>query len=289
MYRDRQGREIKGNEGQDYILDKLYRSLPGKVLLPLLISPPVSAMAGKFFDSGLSAFMVSGFVKRNHIDLGLYKKQKFNSYNDFFTREIREGEREFDWKPEAFCAPCDSKLSVYSISKDSEFSIKSMNYTMESLTRSRRIARQYEGGLLLVFRLTVDDYHHYAYVDDGVVTRNYHIPGVFHTVNPLAGELYPIYRENTRQFSIMRSTHFGNVLMMEVGALLVGRICNFIDGDGKTSVVRGQEKGMFEFGGSTVILAVEKDRIRIDDDILRNSDEGIETIVKQGERIGTAI
>lgn len=83
----------------------------------------------------------------------------------------------------------------------------------------------------------------------------YRIPGVFHTVNPLAGEIYPIYKENTREFSVLKSQHFGNILMMEVGALMVGRICNEKE---NCPVHRGEEKGKFEFGGSTVICAWKK-------------------------------
>ena len=94
-----------------------------------------------------------------------------------------------DWQTfaeaaEAFTAPCDSKLSVYPITEEAQFCIKDTQYTMESLTRSKRVAKEYEGGILCVFRLTVDDYHRYAFVDDGELSREFHIPGVYHTVNP---------------------------------------------------------------------------------------------------------
>ncbi len=79
---------------------------------------------------------------------------------------------------------------------------------MESLTRSKRVAKEYEGGILCVFRLTVDDYHRYAFVDDGELSREFHIPGVYHTVNPVAGEYYPIYKENTREFCIQKEQTF---------------------------------------------------------------------------------
>ena len=157
---------------------------------------------------------------------------------------------------------------------------------MESLTRSKRVAKEYEGGILCVFRLTVDDYHRYAFVDDGELSREFHIPGVYHTVNPVAGEYYPIYKENTREFCIQKSRHFGHLLLMEVGALLVGRIVNH---DIEQTVSRGEEKGYFEFGGSTVIVAVQAGQVRIDEDIWQNRAEGIETVVKQGEKIGTGL
>ena len=149
--------------------------------------------------------------------------------------------------------------------------------------RNKKLADRYLGGTLCIFRLTVEDYHHFAYIDEGIKTKNYKIPGVFHTVNPLANEKYPVYSENTREFSILKSKNFGNVLMMEVGALFVGRIVNHHE---KMAVQRGMEKGYFEFGGSTVILVFEKGKVELAEDIVKNNHDGFETAVKMGEVIG---
>ena len=270
-YKDRTGKEVCANGQQDVFLQKLYGTALGRKLLSVLVQPVVSKIAGRFMDSGLSAVLVSPFVQKNHIDLSQYEKQEFTSYNDFFTRKIRPSSRPFAEVAEAFTAPCDSKLSVYPITEEAQFYIKDTQYTMESLTRSKRVAKEYEGGILCVFRLTVDDYHRYAFVDDGELSREFHIPGVYHTVNPVAGEYYPIYKENTREFCIQKSRHFGHLLLMEVGALLVGRIVNH---DVEQTVSRGEEKGYFEFGGSTVIVAVQAGQVRIDEDIWQNSAEG---------------
>ena len=70
---------------------------------------------------------------------------------------------------------------------------------------------------------------------------------------------------------------------MEVGALLVGKIVNH---HGPAPIRRGQEKGYFQFGGSTVVLLLKKDTAILDEDILENSRNGIETLVKFGEKIG---
>ena len=301
-YKDRTGKEVCANGQQDVFLQKMYGTALGRKLLSVLVQPVVSRIAGRFMDSGLSAVLVSPFVQKNHIDLSQYEKKEFTSYNDFFTRKIRPSSRPFAEAAEAFTAPCDSKLSVYPITEEAQFCIKDTQYTMESLTRSKRVAKEYEGGILCVFRLTVDDYHRYAFVDDGELSREFHIPGVYHTVNPVAGEYYPIYKENTRdqimnistpsisgvsrEFCIQKSRHFGHLLLMEVGALLVGRIVNH---DIEQTVSRGEEKGYFEFGGSTVIVAVQAGQVRIDEDIWQNSAEGIETVVKQGEKIGTGL
>ena len=109
------------------------------------------------------------------------------------------------------------------------------------------------------------------------------IPGILHTVNPVANDVYPIYKENSREYSLLKTENFRTVLMMEVGALLVGRIENR---PGKAFVKRGDEKGNFAFGGSTIVLITEKNAVKPDEDILNNSREGIETRVFMGEKIG---
>jgi phosphatidylserine decarboxylase len=242
-------------------------------------------MIGAILSWTISKCLIGPFIKKNAIDLSDYQKQDYRSFNDFFIRKIKKECRKIDEQSNHFIAPCDSKLSVYAIQSDASFQIKDTLYSMESLLRSKKIAKHYEGGTLLVFRLTVEDYHHYCYIDHGTKTKNYPITGVFHTVNPLANDVVPIYKENTREFSILKSENFGNVLMMEVGALLVGKIVNYHE---QCKVRRGAEKGRFEFGGSTVILCLEKDKVQIDEDILLNSSKGIETVVKMGEKIGLA-
>ena len=107
---------------------------------------------------------------------------------------------------------------------------------------------------------------------------------MLHTVNPIANDVYPIYVQNSREYSLLHTDTFGDVRMMEVGALLVGKIVNH---HGEAQVQRGQEKGYFQFGGSTVVLLLEKDRVQLDADIIANSRENCETIVKMGENIGT--
>ena len=99
----------------------------------------------------------------------------------------------------------------------------------------------------------------------------------------MANDVYPIYKENSREYSLLKTENFRTVLMMEVGALLVGRIENR---PGKAFVKRGDEKGNFAFGGSTIVLITEKNAVKPDEDILNNSREGIETRVFMGEKIG---
>lgn len=280
---DRHGNIIENNSFQDRLLDRLYSSLPGRFLLRPLVSPCFSRLGGCVLNSSISRIVIPAFIRANQIDMTEYEDRVYRSYNDFFTRKIRPGARVIDQTPEHLISPCDSRLSVYPIGENCCVRIKHTHYTVGELLKSDSLSRRYQGGYLWVFRLCVDDYHRYIYVDHGTESERRFLPGVFHTVNPVANDAYPIYKENTREYSLLRSEHFGTILMMEVGALLVGKIENQSH---IGSVKRGQEKGHFSFGGSTIILMTQRERVVPDEIILENSVKGIETRVRMGERIG---
>lgn len=283
IWRDRKGNLVPGDDGQDRFLEWMYGTRSGRLLVRLMIRPGVSRAAGWLLDWRVSALAVEPFIRKNHICMDDFEQRRFCSFNDFFTRRVLPGKRPVDNAPAHLIAPCDSKLTVYDIRPDSRFWIKGTEYTLEGLLQSKALAERFLGGTLLLFRLTVGDYHRYAYIDSGFVGGSTRIPGVFHTVNPAAASRYPIYRENTREYSLLESQQFGTVLQMEVGAAMVGRIVN---APGSRSVRRGEEKGRFEFGGSTVIVLLQKGRAILDADLLRNTTQDAETVVRLGERIG---
>lgn len=286
MWRDRNGNPVTGDEGQDRLLEWLYGTKPGQIITGLLVKPAVSRAAGWLLDCSLSQLAVAPFQKKTGIDMTDFAKRKYHSFNDFFTRELAPGARPIDLIPEHLIAPCDSKLSVYPIAEDSRFFIKGRSYTMGELLRDDALAEKFRGGTLLLFRLTVGDYHRYSYIDSGFVGGSRKIPGFYHTVNPAAASRISIYKENTREYSLLESDHFGTVLQMEVGATMVGRIVNET---GNRRICRGEEKGRFEFGGSTVIVCLEKGKALLDDDLIRNTRNADETVVRLGEKIGTAL
>lgn len=280
---DRKHHPVDGGQGQDAFLKKLYDSKWGRWLLKGLVRPWVSKVGGWVLSRRISTVAIPGFIQKNQIDMLQYEECRFRSYNDFFTRKIKPGSRVMDLTPAHLIAPCDSRLSVYPISLDATFLVKEMPYTVGQLLKNEALAKEYEGGTLLLFRLTVADYHRYCYVDNGRISKATWIPGVFHTVNPAAGEVYPIYKENTRCYSILDSEQFGEILVMEVGALLVGKIVNHLE---EGLVSKGEEKGHFEFGGSTVILLLKKNVCQMDADLVENTRRGLETQVRYGEKIG---
>ncbi|MBQ9065468.1 MAG: phosphatidylserine decarboxylase [Blautia sp.] len=285
-YIDRKGNIIIESTGQDRLLRLLYDSGAGRAVLRLLVSPLISKAGGAFLSSPFSAGMIDPFIRRNHIDMSEYVTAEYNSYNDFFTRRIRPEARPITGGDNVIVSPCDGKASAFRINPDGRFMIKGREYTVRQLLKSSRLAAEYDGGFILIIRLTVDNYHRYCYPVSGTKSEQTVIPGVFHTVNPAAYEKFQVYAENHREFCLIRTRTAGTVLQIEVGALMVGKITNY--SKSSCSVTKGQEKGMFEFGGSTVILMLQKDMAQVDKDLLYHTECGYETIIKMGEQIAVS-
>ena len=282
---DRNGQEIPVYENPTGLFRFLYDCAAGRLLLGGLIRPGISRLAGRFLDSKASRVLIAPFIRRSGIDMTPYETGPFRSFNEFFRRQLLPGQRPADSGAEVLVSPCDGKVQAFSIGGDAEFEIKGISYTAAQLLRSEALAERYRGGTLMLLRLSVDDYHRFAWPAAGRAEAPVRLGGVLHTVDPFAAERRPIYRENIREYTLLETERFGTVLMMEVGALMVGRIVNrFAPG----SVQRGEEKGYFEFGASSVILCLERDTVRIDADLLRNTAAGAETAVKLGERLGCA-
>lgn len=283
-YIDRKGNLTFEEQEHDKFLRHLYNDWGGKLCLKLLVRPWAARLAGVFLNSPLSAAFVPGFAKRHKIDLSEYEETVYRSYNDFFTRKIKAQERPIASNARALISPCDGKASVYRIGHDSRFFIKNTEYTVEQLLRNKKLAERYVGGYAVVLRLSIDNCHRYCYVAEGVKSATVHLAGKCHTAHPVANDFFPVYAENTREYTLLQTTRFGTMVVMEVGAMLVGKITNHHKGPRK--VEKGEEKGYFEFGGSTIVLLIQPGGVRLDYDLWENTENGFETFVKMGERIG---
>ena len=283
-YITRDGTKIDGTTGQDHLLEVIYGHALTRMLLRPFLSQAVSDICGKFLSTRLSRRIIPSFVKKNHIDLGIYEKQEFDSYNAFFTRKIKAEQRPINEQKNILISPSDGKVTAYPITQKGRFWIKHTQYSAAQLLKDERLAERYMGGWIYVIRLTVDDYHRYCYVADGRKSRQRKIRGVLHTVNPVANDYYPIYKMNSREYCLLKTKEFGTILLMEVGALMVGKINNHEEDSAQ--VKRGDEKGMFEFGGSTIVVMTEPGMAEPDKDIIQNTKVQAETLIKMGEPIG---
>lgn len=260
----------------------LYRNFFGRMILRLLTARWVSKLCGAFLDSSLSKPLIKSFVKNNGIDLSEFESDNFKCFNDCFCRKIKEGGRPIPQDENVFFSPCDGYLSAYHINDDTVFPIKQCSYTLHDLLRNDELVNLYKDGTCLVFRLCVNHYHRYCYPVSGVKGENVFIKGRLHTVRPIALAEYPVFAENCREYTIIESEKFGSVLQMEVGAMLVGKISNL---HGATKVTRGQEKGKFLYGGSTIVLLLQKDSVDVREEFFNATASGDEIPIKMGESL----
>lgn len=260
-----------------------YHTALGRLLLKPLVSRGVSKLCGAFLETRASKCLIPRFIRKSGIDLADYETDRFSCFNDCFSRKIRPELRPIDPDPDALIAPCDGLLSAYRIGEGTVLPVKHSAYTVSDLLGGNgELAREFDGGVCLVFRLCVTHYHRYCYPDDGSKGENRFIAGKLHTVRPIALGTYPVFIRNCREYTVLETAHFGKIVQMEVGALLVGKIAN-LDGAGKIS--KGAEKGKFLYGGSTIILLLQNGAAEIPEWVFEATKEEKEVPVKMGERI----
>jgi len=261
----------------------LYDTFIGNIILKLITRRWVSKLVGLYLDSKLSKRRIKKYIKKNSIDMDLFLEQDYKSFNDFFTRKIKPEKRPFAKENNEFPSPCDGKISAYHIDQTNSYEIKGATYTVETLLKNKELAERYKGGYCIVIRLSVEDYHRYFYIDDCNKGENTFIKGKLHTVQPYALEKRKVFTENCREYTVMDTKNFGVITQVEVGAMMVGRIVN---NHSEGFYKRGEEKGKFEFGGSTIVLLVEKGKVKFDEEFFTNTKNNNETYVSCGECIG---
>lgn len=267
-------------------LDWLYHNPVGEATLWTIAKRKiVSSVYGDMMDKESSASKIQPFIKEYNVDINIAQKQNFTSFNDFFTRKLKPEARPIVADSLAVASPADGKILAYSNVKNSDFYIKGFRFNVQSFLSNPELAKKYEDGSMIVFRLAPPDYHRYHFPVSGATSSsNTKIEGDYYSVNPLAlRKKAEIFWLNKREYGVIKNPVFGDVVMVEVGATMVGSMIQTYKGN---IVKKGEEKGYFKFGGSTVVLLFEKDKIKIDDDLLINSSKGLETTIKMGEQIG---
>ncbi|HEU0185436.1 MAG TPA: phosphatidylserine decarboxylase [Blastocatellia bacterium] len=215
--------------------------------------------------------------------------ESFNTFNEFFIRRLKASARPIDRDPSDLISIADCRLSAYPVREDAVYPVKAGSFTIARLLGDNETAasqaNEYAGGSCLIFRLAPVDYHRFGYVDDCEQSPVERVNGFYRSVHPLSlRKMKAVFTENRREYCILKTANFGEIVHIDVGATGVGRIVQNHPGGGRFT--RGEEKGYFEFGGSTVILLLKPGAAKIDDDIAEYSGRGIETIVRYGEKIG---
>lgn len=281
--------EIEKVAGENY-LKWIYSSPIGMGLLEVIVKKKAfSSIYGSFCDSKRSKSKIKNFIQNFDINMSecVKKESEFTSFNDFFTRKLTKEARPYDEDPNILISPGDGRLVAYeNIYLNNLVQIKGITYSLKELIKDEKVSSKYENGTCIILRLCPTDYHRFHFIDSGFCTHTHKIKGSYYSVNPIAlNKVKKLFCENKREWSVLKSDNFKDILYVEVGATCVGSIIQTYNEN--TKVTKGSEKGYFKFGGSTVILFFEKNSIKIDNDILEQTKLGHETKILMGEKIGT--
>ena len=263
----------------------LYNNPVGELSLNAIIKRKfVSDWYGDRMDSPDSKDKIADFVKQYNIDLTILQKQEFESFNDFFTRKLKPNARKIDTSYNSLISPADGKLLAYSNIENKDFIVKGYKFDIYEYLQNDSLADLYKNGSLIIVRLCPTDYHRYHFPVKGTVINDVKIDGDYYSVSPIAlKKKIEIICQNKREYTEIKTANFGNIIMSEVGATMVGSMVKTYS-DNK--IEKGEEKGYFKFGGSTVILFFKNNSVAIDKDLLINTKNGLETEVNMGEKIG---
>ena len=251
----------------------------------------VSAWYGRKMNGVSSCIRIKPFIEQYGLDENEFAKpvDEYNSFNEFFHRKLKPSARPVDPAPDSVVFPADGRhLAFADITGETNFFIKGQSFDLERFLGDAGLAKRYDGGPMLLSRLCPVDYHRFHFPCAGEAGIPRFINGWLYSVNPIALITRPsIFWENKRVVTQIESPALCQVLFVEIGATMVGSIRQtYMPGE---TVAKGEEKGYFAFGGSSVAVLFEKGRIEFAADLLKNTAAGIETYARVGERMGRAL
>ncbi|MDD4977428.1 MAG: archaetidylserine decarboxylase [Gallionella sp.] len=253
-------------------------------VLPQYLMPKqlLTQLAGKFASArlgGLTTAVIRRFVARYKVNMAEAANPDIASYasfNDFFTRPLREGARPLA-EAELIC-PVDGAISQFGpIERDNIFQAKGHSYTTTALVGGdAELAAKFDNGSFATLYLSPKDYHRIHMPCAGRLRRMIHVPGELFSVNPTTARGVPgLFARNERVVCVFDG-ETGPFVLTLVGATIVGSMATVWHGmvnpprpgkirewhyDGsEISLQKGQEMGRFLLG-STVVMLFPKDSI----------------------------
>lgn len=252
----------------------------------------LSYKQGKKYDDPSSARDIQSFIDFHQLDMSevLKPMEQFRNFNEFFYRELKPGARPCSApkNPRIIVSPADCRSVVFNtMDEATKIWVKGRDFTLERLLGDAypEDAKRYKNGALGIFRLAPQDYHRFHIPVDGVMGKPKLIEGEYYTVNPMAiRSALDVYGENVRYIVPIDSVAHGRVIVVCVGAMMVGStVITRKEGE---KVSRAEELGFFKFGGSTILLLFEPGRMKFDEDLTDNASGAVETLLRVGMSIG---
>lgn len=262
----------------------------GRLALEALVKRPLfSRWYGWRMNRSVSRRKVLPFIRTYGLDVNEFADppESFRSFNEFFYRRLKPEARPVDADPDTVVFPADGRhLGFPDASKIDGVFVKGQSFDLARLLDDAKLAEHYARGTVVLSRLCPVDYHRFHFPLAGRPTGHVLLDGPLYSVNPIALRRKLSYLwENRRMLTLLPTKQFGLVLLLEIGATNVGSIIQTYQPD--TPVAKGDEKGYFEFGGSSTLLVFEPGRIRLADDLVEQSNQQRELYARVGDRLGT--
>jgi phosphatidylserine decarboxylase len=263
----------------------------GRLALELFIKRPFfSRWYGWRMNRPVSARKIWPFIRAYGLNVAEFADPpySFRTFNEFFYRRLQAEARPIDPDPNAVVFPADARHLGFSDAAqiDGVF-VKGQKFNLPRLLGDAELANRYAHATVVLSRLCPVDYHRFHFPVAGKASETILLNGPLYSVNPIALRRNLAYLwENRRTLTMLSTESFGTVLMLEIGATNVGSIQQtFCPGP----IAKGDEKGYFEFGGSSTLLLFEPGRIQLAEDLLERSRHQTELYARVGDRLGVGI
>ncbi len=261
----------------------LYGSKIGKLLATLLAKVSLfSQFFGWWQRRSWTKKKISPFIVQYGIDASEFERpvESYPSFDAFFVRNLKKESRPLSPGP---IIPADGRYLFYQdISTCDGFVVKGKKFSLEKLIGAESLAKGYTNGSMVIARLCPSDYHRFHFPVDCIPGPAHLINGPLYSVNPIAiKQNIDLLTENKRIVTHLKTDYYGTILFIEIGATNVGSIHQTYHPG--TPYKKGDEKGYFSFGGSSLILLFEKGSIYLASDLLINSAQHIETLCLMGQ------
>lgn len=279
--------EIERPPGEG-LLKFLYHNAVAKgAILPFVKRKFVTEWYGRWMDRPASRKKITPFIDSLNIDMSESQKSihEFESFNDFFHRKLKPGSRTIE---KGLVSPGDGKLLAFEkVSDVNSFFVKGKEFTLRKFLKDDDTADKYRDSSMVILRLAPNDYHRYHFPYDGIPSKSELINGIYYSVSPISvSEMFTeVFCENKREICRLKTQEKGEMLLVPVGATMVGSIHSTYSPD--APVKKGDEMGYFAFGGSSIVLLFNPDSFKLDKDLLENTKNKLETAVKMGEKIAS--
>ena len=238
--------------------------------------------------------VISAFKAQYGIDMSIAEQQnalKFKSFNEFFTRSLKEGVREIDADATSIVSPADGAISqLGKIDEGEIFQAKGQSFNTANLIADPLLAEPFKNGQFATVYLSPKDYHRVHMPFAGTLTETLYVPGELFSVNQTTAENIPgLFARNERMVCLF-DTELGRMAVVLVGAMIVAGIETVATGKVKPSgrlevnqhnlfLEKGAELGRF-YLGSTAVVLFEENKMQWDAEFKANS------AVEMGKALG---